>query len=109
MKKPALLRPQALRDQQHEARYYRHEGGSRLALRMVKASNAALDRIEIEPGLGSPALGRRIAIPGLRAWPVDKFPLLWFYFEHEDHLDVVRLLGARQDLEGILGSSLKSA
>jgi toxin ParE1/3/4 len=34
---------------------------------------------------------------------VGKFPLLWCYFERGGHLDVVRLLGERQDIIAILG------
>ena len=101
--KPAELRPQALRDQQGEVRYYRKEGGSRVAVKVAKATNAALDQIELDPGIGSPTLGKRLGIPGLRTWRVGKFPLLWCYFERGDHLDVVRLLGERQDVAAILG------
>ena len=101
--KPAVLRPQALRDQQGEVRYYRKEGGSRVAVKVARATNAALDQIELDPGIGSPTLGRRLGIPRLRTWRVAKFPLLWCYFERADHLDVVRLLGERQDLSAILG------
>jgi toxin ParE1/3/4 len=102
--KPTVLRPQASRDQQSEARYYRNEAGTRLAVRLVKATNAALDQIELDPGIGSPVLGKRLRIPGLRTWQVAKFPLLWFYFERGDHLDVVRLLDQRQDIAAILGA-----
>ena len=101
--KPAVLRPQALRDQQGEVRYYRKEGGTRLAVKVAKATNEALDQVELEPGMGSPRLGKLLGIPGLRTWRVGKFPLLWFYFERGDHLDVVRLLGERQDIITILG------
>jgi toxin ParE1/3/4 len=31
--KPAVLRPQALRDQQGEVRYHRKEGGTRVAVK----------------------------------------------------------------------------
>jgi toxin ParE1/3/4 len=103
--KPAHLRPQALADQQHEARYYRREGGSRLAVRFVNASELALNQIELEPGLGSPELGSKLGIAGLKTWRVAQFPLLWVYFEKRDHLDVVRLLGQRQDVAGILGAA----
>jgi len=106
--KPALLRPQALRDQQGEARYYRKEAGTRLAVRVVKATNEALDQIELEPGMGSPRLGKLLGIAGLRTWRVAKFPLLWCYFERGDHLDVVRLLGERQDIAAILGDEFAS-
>ena len=100
--KPAILRPQAQRDRQSEVRYYRKEAGSKVAVRLVNATNAALDQIEVEPGIGSPVLGKILDIPGLRTWRVTKFPLLWFYFERDDHLDVVRLLGERQDIAAIL-------
>jgi len=104
--KPAILRPQSQRDRQVEVRYYRKEAGSKLAVRLVAATNAALDQIELEPGIGSPVLGKVLDIPDLRTWRVTKFPLLWFYFERDDHLDVVRLLGERQDIAAILSASL---
>lgn len=101
--KPATLRPQARRDRREEVRYYRNEAGSKAAVRLVAATNAALDQIELEPGIGSPVLGKILGIPRLRTWRVKRFPLLWFYFERDDHLDVVRLLGERQDIAAILG------
>ncbi len=107
--KPAVLRPQALRDQQGDVRHYRKEGGARVAVRVVKATNAALDQIELDPGIGSPALGKRLGIAGLRTWQVAKFPLLWCYFERGDHLDVVRLLGERQDIATILGAEFTAS
>ena len=106
--KPAVLRPQSLRDQQGEVRYYRKEGGARLAVKVAKATNEALDQVELEPGMGSPRLGKLLGIPGLRTWRVGKFPLVWCYFEREDHLDVVRLLGDRQDIIAILGGEFGS-
>ena len=106
--KPAVLRPQALRDQQGEVRYYRKEGGTRVAVKLANATNAALDQIELDPGIGSPLLGKRLGIPGLRTWQVAKFPLLWFYFERDGHLDVVRLLGERQDIATILDAELNA-
>ena len=75
-------------------------------MRVVAATNAALDKLELEPGIGSPALGKDLDIPDLRSWRVTGFPLLWFYFERDDHLDVVRLLGERQDIATILTGSL---
>ena len=106
--KPAVLRPQALRDQQSEVRHYRKEGGTRVAVRVAKATNQALDQIELEPGMGSPTLGKLLGISGLRTWRCGKFPLVWCYFERADHLDVVRLLGERQDIAAILGDAFAS-
>lgn len=107
--KPAILRPQALRDQQGEVRYYRRQGGTRLAVQLVEASTAALDQLEREPGMGSPRFGQLLGIPGLRSWRVNRFPLLWCYFEHEDHLDIVRLLGERQNIGAILGKDFNAS
>ena len=106
--KSAVLRPQALRDQQGAARYYRKEGGTRVAVKLVNAASAALDQIELDPGIGSPTLGKRLGIPGLRVWRVAGFPLIWCYFERPDHLDAVRLVGERQDITAILGDESAS-
>lgn len=103
--KPAHLRPQALADRRESARYYRREASVRIAEEMVVASRQALDHIVQNPGTGSPRIGQELGIPSLRSWRVSGFPLIWFYFEREDHLDVVRLLGDRQDILAILSSN----
>ena len=74
-----------------------------MAVRVVKATNAALDQMELDPGIGSPTLGKHLGIPELRTWRAKKLLLLWCYFERGDHLDVVRLLGERQDIAAVLG------
>ncbi|MDE2095311.1 MAG: type II toxin-antitoxin system RelE/ParE family toxin [Burkholderiales bacterium] len=102
--KPAILRPQAMRDRQIEVRYYREVAGAKVPVRLVKAANAALDQIELDPGIGSPVVGKTLGITGLRTWRVSGFPLVWFYFERDDHLDVVRMLGERQDIATIIGA-----
>jgi toxin ParE1/3/4 len=76
---------------------------------VVKATNAALDQIELDPGIGSPTLGKLLGIPGLRTWRAAKFPLHWCYFERGDHLDVVRLLGEHQDVAATLGDQFASS
>lgn len=103
--KPAHLRPQALADRKDSARYYRRVASTRIAEDMVNAAREALFQIEQNPGIGSPHIGQQIDIPGLRSWHVSGFPLIWFYFEREDFLDVVRLLGERQDILATLNSN----
>ena len=102
--KRARLRPQAETDLVTAARYYAQEGGADLGERMFDAALKALDPIERMPAIGSSRLGQLCDIPGLRAWRMEGFPMQWFYFEASDHLDVVRLLGDRQDIAGILES-----
>ncbi len=69
---------------------------------MFDAASEALKSVARMPTIGSPRLGQLCAIPGLRSWRVDGFPLLWLYFEAEDFLDVVRLLGEWQDIAAVL-------
>lgn len=100
--KPAQLRPKAEADLVEAAAYDAHQGGADLAERMFEAALSALAPIERMPGMGSPRLGQICDIPGLRAWRVEGFPMQWLYFEAADHLDVVRLLGDRQDIVALL-------
>ena len=101
--KPAVLRLQALGDQQGEVRHDRRKVGARVATRVAKASNAALDPIELDPGIGSPTLGKRLGIPGRRTWRVTAVAPLWCCVERSEHLDVVQLLAERQDITAVLG------
>lgn len=75
--------------------------GRALGERMFDAALAALKPIQRMPAMGSPRLGQSCEIAGLRSWRVAGFPMQWLYFETEDHLDVVRLLGDRQDIAAI--------
>ena len=103
--KEARLRPLAEADLVAATRHYAGEAGQALAERMFDAALAALDSLERMPAMGSPRLGQLCDIPGLRGWRVEGFPMQWFYFEAADHLDVVRLLGDRQDIFNILAAA----
>lgn len=102
--KRARLRPLAEEDLVTAARHYAKEGGVDLGERMFDAALAALKTIERTPSMGSPRLGQLCEIPGLRSWRVTDFPMQWLYFEAAEHLDVVRLLGDRQDIVVILSA-----
>jgi toxin ParE1/3/4 len=73
-----------------------------VAVALVEATRTALNRLERDPGIGSPAPGRIIGVKGLKAWRIAGFPMTSFYFERVDHLDVVRLIGERRDVAAIL-------
>lgn len=100
--KRAHLRPQAEADLLEATRHFANEGNVELAERMFDAAIAALEPMQRMPGMGSPRLGQLCEIPGLRSWRINGFPMQWLYFEATDHLDVVRLLGDRQDIAAIL-------
>ena len=96
------MRVQGEADLVEAARYYAQEGGLELGERVFDAAVAALGSIERMPSMGSPRLGQLCDIPGLRSWRVAGFPMQWLYFEAPAHLDVVRLVGDRQDILAII-------
>jgi antitoxin ParD1/3/4 len=53
------------------------------------------------PAIGSPALGQTLGIEALRAWRPHGFPLTLWHFERAEHIEVVRLMGPRQDQGGV--------
>jgi toxin ParE1/3/4 len=102
--KPALLRPQAKEDRKKQVRFYRDSAGHAVAIKLVEQARQALELIQTNPSIGSPRWGQLAEVAGLRAWRVTGFPLVWLYFEQSDHVDVIRLLGERQDILALLGN-----
>ena len=103
--KPAFPRPQARADLRAEIVYYRKHADKPIALQLAGAADDSLQHLQQNPGAGSPRIGQILDIPGLRSWHVPGFPMIWFYFEREGCLDVVRLLGEWQDILSILNAN----
>ena len=99
------LRPLAEADLVERTRHYGSEGGDQLGGRFFDAAIESLGVIARMPGAGSPRIGEMCGVPGLRSRRLGGFPCGWFYFERDDHVDVVRLLAYAQDLETILGDA----
>lgn len=95
--KRCVLRPMARDDRRIEVRYYRQEAGAAVADKLIKAMAKALQELGRNPAIGSPTLGQLLGIAELRTWRVQGFPLTFWYFERAEHVDVVRLVGQRQD------------
>lgn len=100
--KRLVLRPLAEADLLANVRWYVERGGLELGGRLFDVAQASLVTVQTQPGFGSPAIGHRCGLPGLRSWRVKGFPLRWFYFERDDRIDVVRLLADPQDVAAIL-------
>jgi plasmid stabilization system protein ParE len=77
--------------------HYRQEAGAAVADKLVKAMAKALQDLESNPFIGSPVLGRLLGIEKLRTWRLQGFPLTFWTFEQADHIEVIRLVGQRQD------------
>lgn len=97
--KPVVLRPRARDDRRAEVAWYRREAGTPVADKLVRALERAQGELARQPAIGSPTLGEAIGVPGLRTWAIRGFPLSYWYFERPEQVDIVRLVGQRQDAE----------
>lgn len=105
MGKPAQLRAVAADDVDRAVDHYLDEAGPDVAARFVDALERALGRLARQPQLGSLRFAYDLGIPGLRTWPVPRFPSLIFYVEQDDRLDVWRVLHDRRDIPATLATS----
>jgi toxin ParE1/3/4 len=96
--KPVIPREQANRDVDDALAYYLTEAGEAVALGFIDALEKAYSHIGRQPATGSPRHAHELNLPGLRAWPLTRYPYLVFYVEHLDHIDVWRVLHGQRDI-----------
>ena len=96
--KPVVPREQANRDVDNAVAYYLSEGAKSAALNFIAALEQAYSHISRHPATGSPRYAHELNLPGLRSWPLTRFPHLVFYVEGPDHIDVWRVLHGRRDI-----------
>lgn len=96
--KSVVPRTQANRDVDDALAYYLGEDAPQAALGFVDALEKAYVHIGRHPGAGSPRYAHELNLPGLRAWPLTRYPYLVFYIERPDHVDVWRVLHGQRDI-----------
>jgi len=104
--KPILPREQANSDVDEALEYYLKEAGARAALEFIDALGTAYAHIGRHPGSGSPRYSVELNLPGLRCWPLKRFPHIVFYVEAEDHIDVWRVLHGTRDIPAWMRETL---
>jgi toxin ParE1/3/4 len=100
--KPVRLRELAAVDLDDASEYYRNEAGEQTALDFVDAVERGIGRISRSPHVGSLRFAYELAIPDLRAWPLQHFPYVVFYVVSDEEIDVWRILHTRRDLPAAL-------
>jgi len=98
MSKPVVPRDQASRDVEGTVAHYLAEGAEAAALGFIDALEKAFSHISRQPASGSLRYAHELNLPGLRAWPLTRYPYLVFYVEQPDHIDVWRVLHGRLDI-----------
>lgn len=96
--KPVVPREQANRDVDEAIAYYLDEHAVQAALGFIDALEQAYAHIGRHPGTGSPRYAHELNLPGLRAWPLTRYPYLVCYIERPDHVDVWRVLHQQRDI-----------
>ncbi len=96
--RPVVPRELATQDIDEAIDYYQGEGGSELAQRFIDTLQQGFQRISRNPGVGSSRYAYELGLEGLRVWPLRRFPMLIFYQERADTIDVWRILHAQRDI-----------
>lgn len=96
--KPVVPRQLALRDVEEALAHYLEEGAEAAAMGFIDALAQAYQHIGLHPATGSPRYAHELNLPGLRVWPLARYPHLVFYMERADHIDVWRVLHGQRDI-----------
>ena len=96
--KPIIPRELANRDVDEAIKHYLREDATQAALGFIEALEQAYVHIGRHPATGSPRYAHDLDLPGLRSWPLTRYPHLVFYIERSDHIDVWRVLHGQRDI-----------
>jgi toxin ParE1/3/4 len=96
--KPLIPRARAERDIDGAIDYYLSENAPDAALGFIDAAEQAYSHISRHPATGSSRYAIELNLPGLRFWPLSRYPYLVFYLERDDHIDVWRVLHSSRDI-----------
>ena len=96
--KPVLPREQANQDVEDAVAHDLAEGADTAALGFIDALQNAYRHIGRRPATGAPRYAHELNLPGLRSWPLTRYPYLVFYVERSDHVDVWRVLHGQRDI-----------
>jgi toxin ParE1/3/4 len=97
--KPVIPTRLARQDVEDELTYYLvDEGSEQAALGFIAEIEQAYARLAKHPNIGSPRYAYELDIPGLRSWPLDRYPHVIFYIERKDYVEVWRVLNGKRDI-----------
>lgn len=96
--KPVVPREQAVRDVEAIIDDYLAADAASAALGFIDALERAYNHIGAHPAMGSPRYAVELDLPGLRSWPLARYPHIVFYCERDDYVDVWRVLHGKRDI-----------
>lgn len=96
--KVVIPREQANQDVDEAIADYLAEAAQHAALGFIDALEQAYAHIGRHPATGTSRYAHELNLPGLRSWPLSHYSCLVFYVEHQDHIDVWRVLHGQRDI-----------
>lgn len=104
-RKPVRPRELARRDVDAAVDYYSREASVDVAAGFIDTLQATYRAIADQPASGSPRYAHELGLPELRTRMLRRYPYIVFYVEHEDFIDVWRVLHAHRDIPGSMHES----
>jgi len=96
--KPVVLTQRAAQDVEGAIDHYLQEAGEAVAAGFVDKLEACLRAIGGQPALGFLRYAHELDLPNVRAFPLQRYPYVVFYVEHDHRIDVWRVLHAQTDI-----------
>jgi toxin ParE1/3/4 len=96
--KSVVTRRRADEDIDRAFEYYLLEAGPELAVAFIDELERSITHLSRFPLSGSTRLEYTLAIPGMRVWPLQRFPFLIIYFDTERFVEIWRVLQSQNDI-----------
>jgi toxin ParE1/3/4 len=96
--KSVVPRERANRDVDEAIDFYLSEDAEDAALGFIDALEQAYGHISRHSSTGCSRYASELNLPGLRFWPLKRYPHLVFYLERSDHIDVWRVPHGKRDI-----------
>lgn len=104
--KPVIPRELANQDVEAALAHYLETASPAVALGFIDSLESACGRLARTPAAGSMRYAHELDLPGLRFWPLQRYPYLVFYVEGDSHVDVWRVLHEKRDIPAWLAADL---
>jgi toxin ParE1/3/4 len=96
--KTIVLRERARLDAEAAVDYYDSEAGGSVARGFIDRLEKAYQALGSHPAAGSLKYAYELNLPGLRSWPVKRYPYIIFYVDLPAHIEIWRILHAQRDI-----------
>ncbi|NHC12155.1 type II toxin-antitoxin system RelE/ParE family toxin [Stutzerimonas degradans] len=90
--KPVIPRALAREDVDRAIAYYLEQEADKAALGLIDVLEHAYKQLSRHPETGSNRYAYELDLPGLRSWPLKRYPYVVFYVEQADYIEVWRVL-----------------